>query len=112
MAQTIDQVANRPLVHSGNALQHVIAARQRQRRRQRPEGSTGVAEEQLCLLDRKTTGTAGDLPAFTAQVGDTNTQRLQGFEHALGVVGGEQIADLGLTICQRREQQHAVGDTL
>jgi hypothetical protein len=112
LAQTIDQIADRPFMHARNALQHVIAASQRQRCSQRAEGGTSVAQEKLSLLDRESTAAANDLPVFTAQMRDTNTQRLQGFEHALGIVRGEQIADLGLTIGQRRQQQHAVGDTL
>lgn len=47
---------------------------------------------------------AGALPA--------HAQRLERLEHARDVVGVQQVMDVGVTLGERREQQHAIGDAL
>src|SRR5690606_38991747 len=53
LAQRVDEVADRALVHARHARQAVLAARQRERRGERPEGGAGVAEEEIAGLDRE-----------------------------------------------------------
>jgi hypothetical protein len=46
LAQRIDQVADRALVHAGHARHLEVAAQHRQRRSQRAHGRAGIAQEQ------------------------------------------------------------------
>ena len=112
LAQGVDEVADRPLVHARHAGQAVVAAAQRQGRGQRAEGRAGIAEEELGALDREGAAGAGQAPGVTAQRRHRHAERAQGFMHARGIVGFEQVADLGVAPGQRGEQQHPVGNAL
>jgi len=46
------------------------------------------------------------------QLLNTDTQRAQAVQHALGIVGQQHIAYLGRALRQRGEQQNAIGNTL
>ena len=112
MAQAIDQIADRPLVHAGDSLENIFATGQRQCRSQRTEGRAGVTKEELCPLDGKAPATSGDAPVFATQMDDIQAQCLEGIKHALGVIGSQQVANLGFTFGEGRQQQDTVRDAL
>ena len=112
LAQPVDEVADRPLVHAGDALEHVIAASQRQGRRERTERGTSIAEEQFRLLDRKAPAATTDAPRLTPQALDTHPECMQRLEHARRIVGCQEVAHLRLALGQGGKQQNAVGNTL
>ncbi|MPN45167.1 hypothetical protein SDC9_192734 [bioreactor metagenome] len=99
-------------MHAGDALENIVATGQRQRSGQRTKGRAGIAEEEFCLLDRKAPAASGDTPVFASQMDNAQAQRLERIEHALGIVGSQQVANLGLTFREGRQQQDTVGDTL
>ena len=110
LAQTIDQIADRPLVHARHALQHVVATSERQRRGQRTKRRAGIAEEKLRLAHREFSAATGNAPAFPTQGCNADAKRPQGIEHALGIIRSQQVAHLGFTFGQRGKQQDAVGN--
>ena len=113
LAQRIDQIADRTLVHARHTRQTVFATRQRKRRRERAEGGTRVAEEEVRALDRERAAHAAyAIVEALALAHPGHAERAQRLEHALDVVGHEQIADVGLAFGKRGEQQHAVRDAL
>ena len=59
-AQRVDQVADRPLVHARHAGEAIFAAGERERGGERTKRGACVPEEQICLLDRKSSGDPGD----------------------------------------------------
>ncbi len=66
LAQAVDQIADRPFVHAGHTLQHIVTAGQRQRRGQRTKCYAGIAEEKLGLAHRKAPSVPRDSPALAA----------------------------------------------
>src|SRR5689334_22424813 len=92
LAQSVDEIADRALVHAGQTGELVFAARERENCRQRPERRARVAEEQLSTARR-------NLAAHTLYDDGRlirrylETELAQGFDHVAGVVGVEQIED-------------------
>jgi len=70
--------------------------RVRQRRRQRPDCSTGIAHEQIGLMHRQHAIDAmHDIILGIRHLLPLHTQLLQGHEHHQRVIGSQQILDLG-----------------
>ena len=109
-AQRIDQVADRPLAHARNAIDAVLAARERKRRDERAHRQSGQPEEEVGLLDRERAPRAGHRVAAVAQVAPVDAERAQRIEHHLRVVGFEQSRQRRRAVRERREQQRAIGD--
>ena len=109
-AQGINEVGNRPLVHARHAGEAVMPAGERQRSGKRAESGTGIAQEEIRLLDRETAGNAKDAVGIGAAGDDGDAQRRQGGEHHPRVFRLEQAADLGLAAGQGREQKAAIGN--
>ena len=114
LAQRVDQVADRPLVHARNAGQPVVAAAQREHRGQRPERGAGVAEEEVRALHRKRAARARARAgrAAPSSVSTRRPARASAVDHDLRVVGFQHVADARLAARERREQQRAVRDAL
>src|ERR1039457_360657 len=110
--QRIHQIADWPLVHTWCTGQFVVATGQRQCRRQRAKRGSGIAQEQLCLLDRKITATALHTEHMRLQFLHTDTQWAQAIQHALGVVRQQHIAYLSRVLRQGRQQQYSIGNAL
>ncbi|MCY1240214.1 hypothetical protein D9M72_530500 [compost metagenome] len=111
LAQAVDQVADRPLMHARHARQLVASALQRQRGGQRADRGAGIAHEELGRLVREIAAGAGD-NVVVAFLPPRHAERAQRLQHHAGVVGIEQIAHAGLARGQCGQQQHAVGDAL
>ncbi len=94
LAQRIDQVANRALVHARHARELVFAAQQRQRRAQRAHGRAGVAQEQSGGRRGAAAAQAGDA-RLCAIFLDAAAQLAQRVQHHAGVVGGQQVVHRG-----------------
>ena len=91
LAQRVDEIADRPLVHARRSAQDVVAAGKGQRRGQRTEGRPGIAEEEIGLAHREDTADAmhaqrGRLARRGRFLFDAHAERLQRVEHARGVV--------------------------
>ena len=110
MAQCIDQIANRALVHAGHAREFEVTTQHGQCRGQRAHGGTCVAEKQRGGGVGKTTAQTGDMHC-RAVFTDFATQRPQRNEHYAGVVRIQQVMDCGGALAHRCQQQHAVGNT-
>ena len=116
LAQRIDQVANRPLVHPRHARQRETAAlqagQQRQGGGQGPHRGAGVAQEQLGLVDEQTAGQTRDRGAAVGKRVDAAAQRAQRGQHHPGVIGVQQVVQHGGAGGQSGQQQHPVRDRL
>jgi len=111
LAQRVDQVADRALVHARHAAQLEVAADHGQRRRQGPHRRPRVAEEQPRVRGRGAGREAGDLDRGAA-VAHAAAQRAQRIEHHPGVVRIQQVVHDGGSRAQRRQQQDPVGNAL
>ena len=109
LAQGIDQVANRPLMHACHAAQFKLAAQQGQRGRERAHGRAGIAKEQLRRRLRRAPAQAGDAHLRAVFI-HAAAELAQGIEHDAGVVGGQQVVHRGGAVAQCGQQQHAVGN--
>ena len=112
LPQAINQIANWPFVHAGNAFEHIIATSQRQSCCQWSESGASITEKKLSLLDREMPAAAFDQPVSPTLCRHTNTQGFQSLQHALSIIGGQQITHLGFPAGQRRQQQDTIGNTL
>jgi len=112
LAQGIHQIADGALVHARYTGQFVTATGQGQRRRQRTERGTRVAEEKLRLFDGKIPATTGNAIGVIAKRLHLHAECAQGIQHAFGIVGVQQVAHCCRALRQRSQQQHAVGDAL
>jgi hypothetical protein len=103
-------------VHARDAAQlelpTLLRREQRERGGQRSHRGAGVAQEQVGRLDRQGTCQAAHAHAVAAKALDAAAQSLERGQHHAGVVGVEQVVDVGLARAQGRQQQHAVGDAL
>ena len=109
-AQGINEIADRPLVHTGHARQTIIAAAKCQRRRQRTKGSTGIAEKQFGALDCKRPARPAHAQNTARLIRDINPQQTQCVEHAARVVGIQHVVNEGVSPRQCSQQQNAVGN--
>ncbi len=112
LTQTIDQIADRPLMHARHTADFVMPPGQCQGRRQRSDRRASIAHEQIALLDRKHPAHTAHAPGIRPQRVQPDAQGSQCVEHHARVVGIEQVADFRRTRGHGREQQHAVGDAL
>ena len=103
-AQRIDQIADRPLMHTWHASQRVTPTRQRQCGGQGTKRGAGVAEKQIRLLDRKNTANAMNHIAVASLRIDPDAERRQSVQHARRIIGFKQIEDFSRTFCQCGEQ--------
>jgi len=109
-AQGIDQIADRPLVHARHPGERVMPSRQRQRRRQRPEGRAGIAQEEVTFLVRKRATDTSDAPDIATERFHADTELAQRGQHHAGVVRIEQIAKFRDAIGQSSQQQTTIGN--
>ena len=111
--QRFNQVRNRTLAHSGNAVQYIFSAAESQRRRERTHRGAGVPEKKICLLDRKVSAAAFHLHNRTV-VGDfkLDAESLQCSDHHFRIFGRQQILQLGCPLRERSQKQGSIGDAL
>ncbi|MNV78658.1 hypothetical protein D3C71_1721610 [compost metagenome] len=109
LAQRVDQVTNRALVHARHARQLKFAAQQSQRCGERAHGRTCVAQKELGGRLRSAAPQAGDADRAARFVHGAAylAQRIQ---HDPRVVGRQQVMHGGGAMAQRSQQQDAVGD--
>ena len=81
-------------MHAGNAAKLIVPAHQRQGGRQRANGSSGVAHEQLCLLANRSAAQAVDF-YVGASLTHAAAQRTKGIQHYAGVIRVQQVVQGG-----------------
>ena len=111
LAQCVDQVANRALVHARHAREFKLAAEQGQRRGERAHRRSGIAQKQLGRGLGRLGAKARDVHGVAVFL-HVATDLAQRVEHHAGVVGGEQIADFRGALTQGGQQQNAIGNAL
>ena len=110
LAQGIDQVANRALVHTCHARQLKLPAQQRQGGGERAHGGACIAQKKLRGAAWRLSTQARNTHALCADGLDCAAQLAQGIEHDVRVVTGQQVVDVGSSFAQCRQQQYAVGN--
>ena len=115
LLQGINQIADRPFVHTGYAAQGVLPAQERQCSGERSHGSACIAQKQIGLRNQGATALQGAAQTHQMQdailaPGHLAAKFLQAFQHHAGVVGIKQIVYLGHAARQRSQQQHTVGN--
>ena len=111
LAQGVNQIANRALVHARHTAEFIVAAHHGQRCGQRADGGAGVAHEELGLALARLTTQAVDCNRAAILV-HAAAQLPQCFEHDACVVGVQQLMQSGGALTERSQQQQAVGDAL
>ena len=109
-AQRIHQIAYRPLVHARHTRNFVFPAAQRQHRGQHAHRRARIAQEQIRLFDRKRTARSLHAQRTRSCVAHTDTQRAQGRNHVLRILGIQHVADQRFALGQPRQQQSAIGN--
>ena len=107
LAQRIDQVANRALVHACHAMQTSTRTHQRQGGSERAHGGAGIAHEQIQFINRCLPAQTGDADGAAVRH-HSATHLAQGIQHDAGVVRVQQVMQSGRAFAQGGEQQHAV----
>jgi len=101
--QTLDKIADGAFVHPLDAADAIVAAVQRQRRGERTDGGSGIADEDIGVANRESGRIALNDNRITLVAPD-DAKHTQGLEHHAGIVRIQQITQARLTIRQRRHQ--------
>ena len=109
-AQSFKQIADRTLAHARDAVEPIGAPRKSQKRRQSACGGAGVADKKLRAFDGNASAASRDRHLRVGLKHNLDPQRLQRFDHSLGVVGSEQSGKRCFPLRHCRQKKSAVGD--
>ena len=118
LAQRIHQITDGTLVHAptgrttGSPEHFITSARQCQCSYQRAKRRAGVTEKKLRLFDREVSTTSCNAISIVTQRFHFHAQCSQCIQHAFSIIGMQQVAHFCHTFGQRRQQQHAIRNTL
>ena len=109
-SQSLQQIADRTLAHTRNAINSVVSARKSQKRRQRSGGSTGITDKEFPFFDGNPSPAPRDGHLRVIVKTHRDAERLKRIKHAFGVVCSKQSGERRFALGHRRQKQSTIGN--